>query len=253
LLSVLIYEFWLPLTGFLLGSILGSFVNTIADRVPGDLSLVRPGSHCPECERTLSWWELVPVLSYIILRGRCRTCGVPIVPRVPLVELFLGLLGAVIAIRLGPTPEAAILLALVCTLTSLGIIDLETGLLPDRITYPLLAAGLIWSWTMGPGLFRSALGVLICGGLVWLVALAYLRLRGSPGLGGGDPKLAAALGAWLGPQSGMTALALGAGMGALYGLGLILLKRAGFKTALPLGPFLAGSGIIWAVLKWPLI
>ena len=239
------------LAGLAAGLILGSFVNTVADRLPLGRSLVKPRSHCPGCRRTLAWWELVPVLSFIVLRGRCRSCGRPVGYRTPLVELAVGMLGALIGLRLGPTASGLVLLLLVCGLVALGLIDLEHGLLPDSITWPLLAGGVAWSWAVGPGWKWSLLGLVACGGGVWLVGLGYRLLRGRPGLGGGDPKLAAALGAWLGPQTGLLALALGAGAGALYGLVLIALGRAGFKTALPLGPFLAWGGILWAMLRWP--
>ena len=251
-MSVVGAEWWLLLTGFGAGLIIGSFVNTVADRLPQGESLVRPRSHCPGCNRTLSWWELIPVASYLWLGGSCRTCGRPLGPRTPAVELAVGLLGGLAALKLGPTPAGAVLLLLVSALTALGVIDLERGLLPDKLTWPLLAGGLAWSWAQGPGLSWSALGAVVCGGLVWLIGAAYLLIRKRPGLGGGDPKLAAALGAWLGPSTGLLCLALGAGLGALYGLGLIALGRAGLKTALPLGPFLAFSGILWVLLRWPL-
>lgn len=244
---------WLAVTGIASGLILGSFVNTLADRLPRGQSLVRPRSHCPACQRTLSWWELIPVLGYLLLRGRCRSCGQSLSPRLPLVELGLGIGGGLIALKLGPTPAGGVLLLLVSVLTALGLIDLERGMLPDKLTWPLLAGGLAWSWSQGPGLSWSALGVVVCGGLVWLTGAGYLLLRKRPGLGGGDPKLAAALGAWLGPSIGLICLALGAGMGALYGLTMIALGRAGLRSALPLGPFLAFSGILWALLRWPLV
>ncbi len=239
------------LVGFAAGLILGSFANTVADRLPAGASLVRPRSHCPGCQRVLAWWELIPLLSFVLLRGRCRSCGRPVGFRTPLVELTIGVLGGLIALRLDLTPAGLVLLLLVAGLVVLGVIDLEQGLLPDSLTWPLLAGGLAWSWAVGPGWGWSALGLAICGGGVWLVGLGYRLVRGRPGLGGGDPKLAAALGAWLGPQTGLLALAFGAGGGALYGLGLIALGRAGFKTALPLGPFLAFGGVLWALLRWP--
>ncbi len=237
--------------GLAAGLILGSFVNTVADRLPSGGSLIRPRSHCPGCERTLAPWELIPVLSFILLRGRCRTCGRPVGWRTPSVELAAGLLGALVTLKLGLTISAAGLGILVLGLLALGIIDLEKGLLPDTLTWPLMAGGLAWSWAGGPGLGWSALGLVVCGGMVWSVGLAYRLLRGYPGLGGGDPKMAALLGAWLGAEVGLLALVSGAGAGALYGLTLVALGRAGLKTSLPLGPFLAFSGVVWSLLRWP--
>jgi len=237
--------------GVLAGLIAGSFFNTVADRLPRGQSLVGPRSSCPGCGRRLSWWELVPVVSFVVLRGSCRTCGRSIGWRIPTVELICGGVGLASVLRLGPTWQAALSLVVGGLLVSLAAIDLETRLLPDRLTWPLMGSGLIHSWVWGTGLKWSLAGFLICGGLLWVVGFGYQRLTGRVGLGGGDPKLAAGLGAWLGPEIGLAAVVWGAGAGAAAGLGLVALGRAGLKTALPFGPFLALSGVAWLLIRPP--
>ncbi len=239
--------------GLCLGLIVGSFVNTVADRLPAGRSLIRPGSSCPGCGRRLGFWELIPVLSFLILRGRCHTCRRPIGWRSLVVEAGLGAVGALIAGRLGLSLSGAVALAVASTLVALSVIDWETGLLPDKLTLPLLAGGVAWSGLRGPGLKTALMGILICGGLVWAVRWSYRRLFGREGIGGGDPKLAGALGAWLGPMIGLEALVFGAGAGAMVGIGLVVSGRATWKTALPFGPFLSLSGLGWFLWRPPFI
>jgi leader peptidase (prepilin peptidase)/N-methyltransferase len=199
----------------------------------------------------LAWWELLPLASFVILRGLCRSCGRPIGCRTFLMEAAGLGLGLILALRLGPAWSTGLAVVVGCAWLALAVIDLETGLLPDAITLPLLAAGLLWSAALGPGWKIAGLGALFCGGLLYLVGLAYRLLTGRVGLGGGDPKLAAGLGAWLGPETGLVALVWGAGLGAVFGLGLMATGKAGLKTALPFGPFLALAGLAWLVLRPP--
>lgn len=233
-----------------IGLALGSFVNTLVDRLPRRQSLIRPGSSCPGCGRRLAWWELIPLLSFLWLRGRCSSCGRPIGWRTPLVEALAGLLAGLLAWRLGLGAQAGLALAVGLVLIALGLIDLEHGLLPDVLTLPLLAGGLLWQSLAGTGLKYALLGGLICGGLMWAVAFGYRRLTGREGMGGGDPKLAAGLGVWLGPELGLEVVVAAAGAGALLGLGLVLAGRATLKTPLPFGVFLCASGLVWLVI-WP--
>jgi leader peptidase (prepilin peptidase)/N-methyltransferase len=165
--------------------------------------------------------------------------------------MICGGVGLVSVLRLGPTWQAGLSLAVGGLLVSLAAIDLETRLLPDSLTWPLMGSGLIHSWVWGTGLKWSLAGFLICGGLLWVVGFVYQRLTKRIGLGGGDPKLAAGLGAWLGPEIGLAAVVWGAGVGAITGLGLMALGRAGLKTALPFGPFLALSGVVWLLIRSP--
>lgn len=248
-------EAWpIAIFGLVWGAVWASFANTVADRLPEGQSILRPGSACPECRRRLAWWELIPILSWSALRGRCRTCDRRIGPRTLLVEILGGLMGVWTVLRWGFGPAAVMTFLAGWCLLTLGVLDLERRLLPDRLTLFFWALGLVWKgwlepvWsgtgTIWPSLLQASLGALVLGGLLALVGFVYRRLTGRIGLGGGDPKLAAGLGAWLGPQSGLEALVLGAGLGAAVGLVLVLTGRAGFKTALPLGSFLCGSGLV---------
>ena len=243
------------ITGYLFAAVvglaLGSFLNTLADRLPQGDSIVRPASHCPGCGRRLRWWELLPVLSYLLLWGRCRTCQNAIGWRSPAVEALTGLVALAAAWRVGFSLAGALTLAVGGVLICLSATDLEHRLLPDRLTLPLLAGGLAWALLAGPGARYALWGVLFCGGLLLVVGFGYRILTRRSGMGGGDPKLAAGLGAWLGPQAGLEAVVWGAIVGAIVGLVLIALKRADRKTPLHFGPFLALSGLAWLLIRPP--
>lgn len=240
--------FWY-LAAAAIGLVWGSFINTVADRLPQRTSLLWPRSACPGCGRRLAWWELVPVASFLALRGRCRSCQRPIGWRTPAVEAGLGLIGVIITAQSGFTPTGGLTLGLAGGLVALAVIDLEHRLLPQALTLPLLGGGVAWSALAGPGLQTALWGLVVCGGLIWAVGLVYRRLTGREGLGGGDPKLAAGLGAWLGPEAGLMTVVLGAGTGAVLGLIFIALGRASLKTALPFGPFLAFWGLVWLLIR----
>ncbi len=232
---------------FLAGAAVGSFVNLAADRLPAGGSLLRPPSGCPGCGRRLRPWELVPILSYFLLRGRCSSCGRPIGRRVWLVELAAAVLAWLVCLRLGFNPAGGAAFALCAALLLLAVVDQETGLLPDVVTWPLLAAGLLWGLVRGAAL-QAGLGGLLLGGLIWLTGFGYFRITGREGMGGGDPKLAGAIGAWLLAEAGLFALTGAAALGAIHGLALTLAGRAGMRTALPFGPFLslgATLALLW--------
>ncbi len=235
----------------LIGLCLGSFVNTLADRLPAGLSIVGPRSACRDCGRSLAAWEMIPLAGYLALRGRCRTCGAPIGWRTPVVEFTAGVLGLALAIRLGFSPAWAVGLVASMGLLALIVIDWEHGLLPDALTLPLLAAGPLWRWLAKGDPVPSLLGAAVCGGLLLVVRLGYRFLARREGMGGGDPKLAAALGGWLGAAVGLEAVVVGAGVGVIVGLIMILAGRAGWRTALPFGTFLGLSGLGYFVAKPP--
>lgn len=246
---------WQPITwigaalALLTGLVLGSFANLLADRTPDRLSIVRPRSHCPGCGRILSAWELIPLVGCLILRGRCQTCGRAIGLRTPVVEAFVGLMGPVWLLRLGPSPGWIAAMAATVLLTALFVTDQERRILPNRLNLALGLIGLGWSAWLGQGWLNSIIGLVLVGALVLLIGWGYRRFTGSEGMGGGDPKLAAALGAWLGPVFGLHALAAGAGLGAVMGLVLMVFGLADRKTALPLGTFLAAAGLVWLFLR----
>ncbi|MBA3296235.1 MAG: prepilin peptidase [Acidobacteria bacterium] len=222
-----------------LGLAVGSFLNVVVHRLPRQESLVSPGSRCPACGSMLRWFDNVPVLSYAFLGGRCRGCRGVINVRYPLVELitaavFLGHYAA-----FGWTPLLAVRLLFAASLVALFVIDLEHHLLPDAITLPGIAAGLLASVFVPPGFTDALIGALIGGGVLWGIGEAYFRYAGEEGMGGGDVKMLAMIGAFLGWKLVLVTLVLSSVAGSLLGLGLIVVHRGGLKKALPFGTFLA--------------
>ena len=225
-----------------------------------ELSLSHPSSSCPHCGARIAPWDNIPVLSWLLLRGRCRRCKEPISPRYPLIETLTALLSVIVVWHFGATAEAAAALVLTWGLIALAFIDLDTQLLPDDITLPLLWVGLLLSLT---GLFTdstSAIVGAVAGFLaLWLVYHAFRLLTGKEGMGRGDFKLLALFGAWLGWQTLPLILLLSTIPGALYGIALIASGRSERRAPIAFGPFLAiagwisliwGDAIITAYLRW---
>jgi leader peptidase (prepilin peptidase)/N-methyltransferase len=221
------------------GAVVGSFLNVVIYRLPLGKSVVWPASACPHCARELSWYENVPVLSWIALRGRCRTCGGAISIRYPLIEALTGAMFALAFWFYGPGPLLFSRLIFGCALLVLFAIDLEHQLLPNPITLPGIVIGFVFSFFTEPGWLSSLIGILVGGGVLWGMAEAYYRVRHEEGLGMGDVKMLAMVGAFLGWQLTLLTLMLASFSGTFIGLFLIVTKRGGMKYALPFGTFLA--------------
>jgi leader peptidase (prepilin peptidase)/N-methyltransferase len=259
-----------PILLFFLGLIFGSFLNVCIYRLPLDLSIVRPRSFCPHCERPISGFDNIPVLSWILLRGRCRRCAQPISIRYPLVEIITGLLFAACAIHFhSPLPIAK---CCIFALIVLGLIftDLDHQILPDELTLGGLLLGLAFSlvvWVQAiPGLvylpshgwqvrlfslLNSVAGAAVGAGIVYLIGEFYRLIRGRHGMGFGDVKLMGLIGAFLGIKLVLLVLFLGSLLGALAGVGLLLRQSsAGWSevrhTALPFGTFLGTAALFAA-------
>jgi len=250
-------------TAFLLGLVVGSFANVCIHRLPRDtepasgpfapaidlwrqiLSVVHPPSHCPRCGQPIRPWDNLPILSWLALRGRCRSCRAPISWRYPAVEAANGALWLALALTRGPSAQALVGMALVTALLVLSLIDLEHQLLPDAITLPGTAVGLAASFLPGSpvGPLESVLAA--AGG--WLafasVALAWKKLRGVDALGEGDWKMAAMLGSFLGWERLLLTVLLASASGALVGVAAMATRRGGWQSRLPLGTFLGVAGI----------
>jgi leader peptidase (prepilin peptidase)/N-methyltransferase len=227
------------------GLVIGSFLNVVIYRLPRGMSLLRPGSHCPACSAPVRWFDNVPVLSYLALGGRCRACRVAISPRYPAVELATGALAVAVMLRFGLTLAGLEAMLLVMLLLPLAFIDLEHFLLPDVLTLPGIAIGLIASLFGGlVPLLGAILGALIGAAVPYVVIVVYRRLRGVEGMGLGDVKLLAMIGAFLGWRGVLLTLGLAATAGALVGLTLIALGKGRRDTELPFGTFLAGTAVI---------
>ena len=231
---------------FAFGAIIGSFLNVCIARLPDGRSIVRPPSHCPKCQSFLAWYDNVPILSYLVLAGRCRTCRVHISVIYPVVEVLTGALAVALFLRLGPTLAFAGYFAFAAALVVITFIDLDHQLIPDVISLPGIVVGLAFS-LVSPLVtpLDAALGVLAGGGTLLAVAWLYKTFRGQEGMGGGDIKLLAMIGAFLGWQSIFVTLFVGSVIGSIIGVVLMLYQRADTKLAIPFGPFLAGGALVY--------
>jgi leader peptidase (prepilin peptidase)/N-methyltransferase len=262
-------------TAAVLGLIVGSFLNVVIHRVPkmmehdwhlqaaelrGEaapelprLNLVTPRSRCPSCGHQLSALENVPVLSWLFLRGRCSSCGTAIPARYPLVEALSAVLCAVAVWRFGPTAAGAGAMLLTFFLVVLAFIDLDTQLLPDDMTLPLLWLGLLFNlWGVYAPLQDAVVGAMAGYLLLWSVYWLFRLATGKEGMGYGDFKLLAALGAWFGWQALPAIILLASVVGAAVGIALIVFRRHGREVPIPFGPYLAGAGLLALYLGKPL-
>jgi leader peptidase (prepilin peptidase)/N-methyltransferase len=237
---------WIGLA--LLGLALGSFLNVVIYRLPLGLSVVRPRSHCPACQAQIRAGDNIPLLSYLLLRGRCRRCGAAISARYPLVEL-LGLVSVLAASVASATPwAAAARAAFLLAMVAVFFIDLDHRIIPDEISLGGAVAGLLVAPVLDLPRLQALIGVLAGAGGLLLVALAYRQLRGVSGMGGGDIKLAAAIGAFVGWQGLLLTLVIGSFVGSAVGIALLLRGRATGKSALPFGCFLAPAAAVALLL-----
>jgi leader peptidase (prepilin peptidase)/N-methyltransferase len=222
-----------------LGLAVGSFLNVCIHRVPLGKSVVSPPSRCPGCGYQLRWYDNIPVLSYALLRGRCRNCRAPISIRYPIVEILTMIVFVAHWWVFGWTVLMAVRLVFACMLIVLFAIDLEHHLLPNVITLPGIVLGLIANAIVPPGLWEAVLGTLLGGGVLWLIGEAYYRYAKQEGMGGGDVKMLAMIGAFLGWKLVLVTLVLSSVAGSVIGLTVIGLRKGDMKYALPYGTFLA--------------
>lgn len=229
-----------------LGLLIGSFMNVVVARLPSDQSVVRPRSRCPGCGSAIAWYDNIPVLSYLWLRGRCRECSKPISIRYPVIELLTAMLFMAVFSRFGTT----LLLPLrdwpfVAMLVAITFIDLEHRIIPDELSLGGLVLGLLTAyWVPGLGLLSSLLGAVVGYGFFWLLSWGYFKAKGKMGLGGGDVKLLAMLGAFLGPSAVFHIILISSLLGSVIGISYAgILKSRGqsdslMGVAIPFGPFL---------------
>ncbi len=238
----------------LLGLAIGSFLNVVIYRLPRGQSLVSPPSTCPSCRTRLRAIDNIPVLSWVMLGGRCHKCQAPISAQYPLVEAVTGALFLLVAWF---TPEVSPLLVarllLVCILVVLFGIDLHHQILPNAITLPGIVIGFLFSLAGSPGWIDSLLGILLGGGILYGIAAAYYAVRREEGLGMGDVKMLAMIGAFLGWKAVLVTLMLSTFAGAIVGVALIAFSRGGMKLALPFGTFLALGALAAMLAGDPLI
>jgi len=256
-----------PLALAVFGLCIGSFLNVVIHRLPlmmdrgwridsaellgvtidepAPITLSAPRSRCPACGHPIAWYENIPLLSYLWLRGKCSACKTPISLRYPAVELLTALLFAACGWRFGAHPQVLLWCGFAATLIALALIDFDTQYLPDDLTLPLLWAGIV-SAALGwlPITLSASVGGAVAGYLsLWFVFHAYRLIRGKEGMGAGDFKLLAALGAWLGWQLIPSIILLSSAVGAVVGIALVVGRKHDRDVPIPFGPYLAGGGI----------
>ena len=239
----------------LLGLVVGSFLNVVIYRLPRGRSLVTPGSACPACGAAIRWYDNVPVASWLALRGRCRHCRAPISIRYPIVELVTMAAFVTCYWRFGPEPLLIPRLLFVASLIALFAIDLDLQLLPNAVTLPGIVVGLMFSLFLPPGIRDAVIGVLLGGGVLWAIGSFWSWLRGMEAMGGGDVKMLAMVGAFLGWKLVIVTFVLSSIVGGLFAAALLATKRTELTAKLPFGTFLAIGALVaslWgdALLDW---
>lgn len=240
----------------LFGLVVGSFVNVVIARLPARRSLWNPGSSCPGCGIAIAWHDNVPVLSFVVLRGRCRACGMRISWRYPIVEVTTAALWVAAFLRFGPSADFAVAVIFLTSLVAITIIDLDHQIIPDRITLPGILAGFVANLVTGrvPWV-DSLLGIALGGGLFFAIIVASAKVMRREGMGGGDMKLAAMFGAFLGWKVMLVALFVAVFIGGVFAAILLMSQRVRRKDPIPFGPFLAvgaAVALLWGVriIEW---
>jgi len=241
---------------FILGLIVGSFSNVCIYRIPRNESIVYPASHCPKCHSNISPKDNIPLLSYILLKGRCRNCKSKISIQYPIVELLTGLIYLIIYLVYGLSIQTLIYIILTSSLIIISFIDLNEQIVPDVISLPGIVLGFIISFFVSYISFvNSALGIVVGGGIILVIGLAGSVIFKKEAMGGGDVKLAAMIGAFLGWKYSIISLFFGFFLGALAGIILILSKVKSKEDTVPFGPFIVLGSLItllWGekILSW---
>ena len=231
---------------FILGAVVGSFLNVCICRMPKNESVVFPPSHCPNCDYRIRWYDNIPLISYLLLKGTCRGCHTRISLQYPLVELLNGVLTMLLFLRFGLSLTFAVLFLFCSALVVITFIDLEHQIIPDEISLSGIVVGFIFSfflpwqsWT------NSLLGILLGGGSLLLVAYGYQWLTGKDGMGGGDIKLLAMMGAFLGWKSVLFIVFASSLIGSVVGVTIMLVQKKDSKLAIPFGPYLAFGAVLY--------
>jgi leader peptidase (prepilin peptidase)/N-methyltransferase len=246
--------YWIDGICFILGLCLGSFMNVCIHRIPLKESIIYPPSRCPVCGSGIPFWNNIPLISYIFLRGRCSTCRSRISLRYPVVELIGGLSAVSLLKIYGMTGEWVIYYLLTLALVVVSFIDIDHRIIPDQITLPGIILGFFASLILPRMAFiDSLIGAVLGGGILLGIGLIYYAVTQKEGMGGGDVKLLSMIGAFIGWKGVLFSLVIASFFGSAVGLLLMLKSRQGMKTAVPFGPFLATGGIAFIHLGHQLI
>ncbi len=232
------------------GLCIGSFLNVCIFRIPESLSIIKPRSSCPKCKTPIKSYDNIPVLSYIFLRGKCRTCKIPISPRYPLTEFFTGMMWVFTYMKFGFSIEFFIYVIFISVLIVITFIDLDHQIIPDIISLPgipifFIAALIIPSASLLDAFITSIVGILAGGGSLLFVAWSYELITKNEGMGGGDIKLLAMIGALIGIKGVLFTIFASSAIGTIIGLCVMVATRNNMKLAIPFGPFLATGAVLY--------
>lgn len=245
---------------FLYGLCIGSFLNVCIFRVPESLSIIKPRSSCPNCKTFIKGYDNIPVLSFLLLKGKCRSCKTKISPRYPLIELFTGVMWLFTYMKYGLSIEFAVYVIFISTLIVITFIDLDHQIIPDVISLPgipifFIAALFIPSTSITDALIKSVIGILAGGGSLLLVAWSYELITKNEGMGGGDIKLLAMIGGLVGLKGVLFTIFAASAIGTIIGLCIMVITRNNMKLAIPFGPFLSAGAVLYlffgeGVIRW---
>lgn len=263
-------EIFTYILSFIFGSIIGSFLNVCIYRLPREESIVYPRSHCTSCDQSISFYNNIPILSYLFLNGKCSKCKSKISPRYPIVEILTGLLFLTTVWSFGLTTQTFFYLIFLSSIVAITFIDLEHMIIPNVITYPGILVGILYNtlktdWGNSSELISkfsfgiqdffsllnelpildSLFGVILGGGILLVIAYSYEIIKKRQGMGMGDVKLLAMIGAFFGWEGVLFVIFLGSILGSVIGISIIIAKRGDLKYALPFGPFLSIAAVIY--------
>ena len=235
----------LTVISIIFGALVGSFLNVCICRLPEEESIIWPGSHCPHCKKPIRFYDNLPLISYFLLRGKCRYCKKTISLQYPLIEGITALSSLFLFMKFGPSLSYLFYFAFVAALTVMTVIDLYHQIIPDVISLPGIGVGLLASLLIPQLTFlNSLIGILLGGGSLFLVATLYQWLFKREGMGGGDVKLLAMIGAFLGWKAVLLTILLSSLIGSITGILIMVMKGKDFKYAIPFGPFLSLAAVI---------
>ncbi|HEY6973188.1 MAG TPA: prepilin peptidase [Nitrospiraceae bacterium] len=238
----------------LIGVIVGSFLNVCIYRLPRHEWIIWPGSHCPSCGKPIAWYDNVPLISYLLLLGRCRSCRAPISLRYPIVEAANAAGYLAILWHFGLNGTSVLYAGLYSALIVVTGTDLSHKIIPNVITYPGIIVGLLGAVTVLPvGIVNSLLGIAVGGGLLWILAWASPYMFGKEGMGGGDIKLLAMIGAFLGWKPALLTIMIGSLIGSVIGIGLMVARIIKRDEHIPFGPFLVVGAVLSMFFAQPLL
>jgi leader peptidase (prepilin peptidase) / N-methyltransferase len=244
---------WGALVAATFGAVVGSFLNVVIHRLPRGESISFPPSHCPHCDSRIRPWDNIPVISFLLLGGRCRTCAEPISLRYPVVEASMAGLAAGAWLRFGPSTEFGIYFIFLAGLLAVTFIDIDHKIIPDSLSIGGVLLGLAASPWTGVGWKSSFAGALLGGGLLLGVALGYYALTRREGMGLGDAKLLAAIGAFLGWPAVLFTVFVSSVVGSVVGITMAALQHSGLRVEVPYGPFLALGATLYTFWGPPLV